>query len=217
VLLNYVRAALEMVLQLFRKGSEKMNKKLLTIAIALVILAMVVAPVAALKPEPTVTAAVQNPNAGTSSIWVAINDLYAKVAALTLKVNSIPAGAQGPKGDTGATGATGATGPAGATGATVHLGKYVFYQDNTEYTATTDGFVYVIGGAGGSVSSDEVHATFQYSDGQGAWSDFGEMKLSTNERDIMTIPVSTGTIWQVKTLGYTLRSPFDVFWIPLTP
>jgi len=122
-----------------------MNKKLVMIAIALVIFAIVVAPVAA-APQP---AAPQNPNAGTSSIWVAINDLFAKVAALTLKVNSIPAGAQGPKGDTGATGATGATGPAGkdgaqgpaGTGATVHFGDKAIF-DFTSQTAATDGFVY---------------------------------------------------------------------------
>ena len=97
----------------FDMSGEKMNEKLLSIAIALIILATVIAPVVAIKPEPTVTAAVQNPNAGTASIWVAINDLIAKVAALQTQINSIPAG---PKGDTGATGPmgpSGSTGPAG--------------------------------------------------------------------------------------------------------
>jgi len=117
-----------------------MNKKLLTIAIVLVILVAGI-PFASAAPQP---AAPQNPNPSTASVWTAINDLIAKVAALTTKVNSIPAGqacwdldkngqcnpaedinhdltcdvkdCQGPKGDTGATGPTGAIGATGPTG-----------------------------------------------------------------------------------------------------
>jgi hypothetical protein len=83
-----------------------MNKKLFTIAIALVIFAIVVAPVAAKMPS-------KNPwpqSNPCNSVWALLQDLQNQINALTTKVNSIPAGQQGPPGPTGP---TGPTGPAG--------------------------------------------------------------------------------------------------------
>ena len=63
-----------------------MNKKVLTIAIAVVVIIVGASFVSAAKGP-------QNPYLGgdLSSVWVSINDLYAKVAALTEQVDSVPA------------------------------------------------------------------------------------------------------------------------------
>jgi peptidoglycan hydrolase CwlO-like protein len=62
-----------------------MNKKLLTIAIALIIFAIVVAPVAAKMPA-------KNPwssNNPCNGVWTFLQDLQNQIATLTTKVNTI--------------------------------------------------------------------------------------------------------------------------------
>jgi hypothetical protein len=88
-----------------------MNRKLLTIAIALVILAIVVAPVAATMPPKCPLP----PAKPYDSIWTLMQDLQKQITTLTTKVNTIqltpgPRGPTGPKGDTGV---AGPQGPAG--------------------------------------------------------------------------------------------------------
>lgn len=126
-----------------------MEKVKRSILILLAVLGIVVAVM------PTAFAAPQNPNAGASSTWVAINDLYAKVAELSAQIAAIPAGPmgppgpQGPQGPPGPNGADGAqgppgpTGPTGADGATAHLEREKITLESSPYFehAPTDGFI----------------------------------------------------------------------------
>ena len=87
-----------------------MNKKLLTIAIALVILAMVVAPVAAQLPAKSPLPS----GKPFENIWTLLQDLQNQIKNIQLTPG--PQGIQGPAGPAGATGATGSQGPAGPAG-----------------------------------------------------------------------------------------------------
>jgi hypothetical protein len=112
-----------------------MNKKLLTIAIALVILAMVVAPVAAQLPAKSPLPS----GKPYELIWTFLQDLQNQI-------KGIPAGPQGIQGPPGPAGAQGPAGKDGAAGATAHFGTWTdlpVSQSDGEYTATaaTDGFV----------------------------------------------------------------------------
>ena len=90
-----------------------MNKKLLTIAIALVILAMVVAPVAAKLPAKSPLP----PNNPFNIIWTLLLDLQSQIKNIqTTPGPTGPTGAQGPMGPAGK---DGAQGPAGSGGGKV--------------------------------------------------------------------------------------------------
>jgi hypothetical protein len=91
-----------------------MNKKLLTIAIAMVILAIIIAPAAATLPSTSPLPA----GKPYESIWTLLLDLQKQITTLTTKVNTIQLtpGPQGPQGPTGPKGDTGAQGPQGPAG-----------------------------------------------------------------------------------------------------
>jgi hypothetical protein len=88
---------------------KKMNKKLLTIAIALVIFVIVASPVSAIPTKSPLPTA--NP---WNIVWGLFQDLQKQITNIQLM--------PGPQGPAGATGATGAQGPVGTDGATVHFG-----------------------------------------------------------------------------------------------
>jgi hypothetical protein len=203
-----------------------MNKKLLTIAIARVILSMVVAPVAATLP----TTSPLPSGKPYELIWTFLQDLQNQI-------NGIPAGSQGiqgPPGPTGPTGpagkdgAPGATGGTGATGSMPSLGarQQLSYQDGTCTLAETDGFILA------SYGCDELNLKFiflygGYCDSTGQkiglattsgspW--VSESPTGTNVPALgsITMPVQKGTYWFVQ--GF--HSPGDscvehVFWWPL--
>jgi hypothetical protein len=150
-----------------------MNKKLLTIAVVLVVFAIVAAPAAAVLPTKNPLPKVKP----WDTVWTLLQDLQNQI-------NNIPDGPQGDPGPAGADGIScwdldgdgvndpeedingdskwdaldcqgpkgdaGDTGPAGADGATVHFGDWDYqapwgykYSVNSEYLAPTDGFVVV--------------------------------------------------------------------------
>jgi hypothetical protein len=85
-----------------------MNKKLIIIAIALVIFVIVASPVPALPTKSPLPSA--NP---WNSVWGLFQDLQKQIDALKTQIAAIPAG---PKGDTGLKGDTGPIGPTGPPG-----------------------------------------------------------------------------------------------------
>jgi len=91
----------------FDKEGEKMNKKLLTIAIVLVILAMLVIPASATLPAKSPLPA----GKPYELIWTFLNDLQTQINGISLTPGPVgpmgPQGVPGPKGDTGAAGTSG--------------------------------------------------------------------------------------------------------------
>jgi hypothetical protein len=87
-----------MIHHLFRKGRENVNKKLLTIAIVLIVLAMVATPVAATLPA---TSPLPKGN-GWESVWGLLKDLQNQIKNIQLTP-----GLQGPPGPQGPPGADG--------------------------------------------------------------------------------------------------------------
>jgi hypothetical protein len=193
-----------------------MNKKLLTLAIAVFILAIIAAPVAARMPG-------KNPWPPSNpcyNVWALLQDLQNQINALTTKVNSIPPGQQGPPGPTGPAGAAGATGPTGpagkdGAGATVHFGDWdtTSYVKTTKYTATTDGFVVGTGACDGTTTCS-LHEIAKFdSIGDPALGFDDRVDIIPGSQVALTMPVKAGDTW-----GVWAGSDVTVHirWIPLS-
>jgi hypothetical protein len=212
---------------------KKMNRKLLTIAIALMIFAIIVAPAAATLPKPSPLPGV-NP---WNKAWDLFMDLQNQINALKNKVDHIQLipGPQGPKGATGATGpmgpagakgdtgATGATGTQGPAGATVHYGEWQEIHpdwEDQQYSATadTDGtltaFCTNIGGWG------YLHATTSPSDNPlieivaTASAPINPSSSNNAATPSITLPVRKGDDWQVY-WGTSCNNNIVIHWLPL--
>jgi hypothetical protein len=179
-----------------------MDKKLLTIAIALIILAIVVAPVAAVLPA-------TNPlpkGTGWNTVWELLQDLQNQITNIQL----IP-GPQGP------------TGPPGSDGVTVHFGEWqeieVDETDGAYYSgdpAETDGFVrfmctankeiYIYGFTGNYPTNIDVIA-YDKSPAYGS----GPQAIAPTS---IVFPVQQGKKWGVD--WDTCNLKLDIAWMPVS-
>jgi hypothetical protein len=96
----------------FDRNGEKMNRKLLIIAVALMIFAIVVAPVAAVLP----TESPLPKGTGWNTVWGLLQDLQNQINDLTTAINNMPEGPQGPQGEIGPQGPAGSDGAQGPQG-----------------------------------------------------------------------------------------------------
>jgi hypothetical protein len=213
---------------------REMNKKLLTIAIAMVIVAIIIAPVGATLPAKCPLPSGQPYN----KIWDLIQDLQGQITALSQKVNKIqltpgpkgPKGDTGPKGPAGAQGPIGPTGPAGAqgsAGATVHFGDPQLIPYSTAgqivgNTALTDGFVTCV------VRSDSTNQEVSV---WGEWiinpyplgdQQYVQVVFDTSppysptgySRASIMMPVRKGQIWRISSTTQD-ADLFTIYWWPL--
>jgi len=170
-----------------------MNKKLLTIAAALVILAVVIAPVAATLP----TDSPLPKGFPFNKIWDLLNDLQTQITALAARVTSLETAVENLP--------------------TTHLGEWAYdtYNANQAYTAATDGFVVV---QAGTVSGGPS-IVFGRPD-LDADADSGIVFSRVAEGEVIgfTMPVRAGDEWQVVIIGLTdpTETYANIDWIPLT-
>jgi hypothetical protein len=200
-------------IQLLWKDGGKMRRSILAICIAVVVIALVVAPAAA-----RVTAPTNIKDAFLKGIWTALLDLQKQIDDLALKIKAIP------KGDTGPPGPTGPAGSQGPAGAAVHFGQYDWdYQEFTKYTAPTDGFVIVTLDCG-PLPVDDVHQTVKGWPSYGSDTDLGTHEVFAVTCDgyegmnSFTMPVRAGDTWYVQSMYGTCSFPgwVSIAWIPLT-
>jgi hypothetical protein len=169
---------------------KKMKKKLLAIAIMLVIFGMVITPVAALPIKSPLP-----PSNPWNIVWGLFQNLQNQITALLAKdtdlqnqINNIP-------------------GP-------VHFGEWVQYEWMNEYTASTDGFVvancYVESSASDyvavvAVTPDETTSI--------------DIHMNHGDYQSFTMPVKAGDKWMAYRHGSSADIQFTqciIYWLPLS-
>jgi len=189
-----------------------MNKKILYLSLAVVVLILCASSVTAfVSPSP----GIKDPT--FSKVWVAIMDLQTQIKNIQLIPG--PTGPTGPTGPAGTNGVNGKDGAPGADGATVHFGPNGAVYDSIdvyEYeagTAATDGFAMakcyandvnirtVVFGNINNVQQIRSVGIAPPPEVSGGWPD-----------SMIVMPVAKGEVWKV----YGLHcSYFSVYWRPL--